>query len=410
MSWRDKLQPASIRGVPCFVVDTSVTFGRRVHVSEFPYRDKPFVDDMGKKVRAYSLDVFLLDAEGNDLFKQRSALFEAIEKEGPCTLIHPRLGALRVQLGEASWRPKPASDVERFSIQYTDATNDAQPTVSVDTLDKLLGAADNAISVQQSLFERAANFTGQATFVIDSARDDINRGMQGVKQWTRLGQQMSDSLTSFSQTVDAAVGDIGDLILMPRQLAGNVCSLVRQAMALPNNVKSILDGYRNLNAMWGDAEPIPQTTPSRQVQQQNRTAIADLFGHAGTIEAARRIGQLASNLAVTSNAQSPFDSANEAYATRGELLQALEQIALRADVSIYDSIVALQATLNAHIAAHGNTLPRIERVSYHNTLPLVVVAHLLDGNIERLDDLARRNRISHPLFVGAGTELEVLRG
>jgi len=77
---------------------------------------------------------------------------------------------------------------------------------------------------------------------------------------------------------------------------------------------------------------------------------------------------------------------------------------------MYDSVSSLQATLSAHIAAHGNTLPRIERVTYQNTLPLLVVAHKLDGNIDRIADLTRRNRIAHPVFVTAGTELEVLRG
>lgn len=408
--FRDRLQPASFRGVPFFVADSSMEFGRRTHRSEFPYHDRPFVDDMGKKARDYSVDAFLVHTEDSDLFKLRQALIDALEKEGPGTLIHPRLGALRVQAGVTTWRPKPNADMERFSISFVDAPVDMVPTVAVDTLDKLLGAADTALTAQQSLFERAANFTRQATHVIDAARDDINRGMQGIKKWARVGNQMSDSLTQLSLSIDSAVNDIGDLILTPRQLAGNICTLVRQAMALPGTTRSILEGYRNLNALWGDADPIPQTTPSRVVQQQNRNAIALVFSSAATIEASRRISQLASNLYVTSNAQSPFSSANEAYAARDELLQALEQIALTADASVYESIVALQANLNAHIAAHGNTLPRVERVSYQNTLPLVVVAHMLDGNINRIADLTRRNRIAHPLFIATGTELEVLRG
>ncbi len=408
--WRDKLQPASFRGVPFLVESSDMSFGRRAFRAEFPYRDKPFVDDMGKRARDYSVDAFLLEAPDSDLFKQRSALIDALEKAGPGTLVHPRLGALRVQVGSVRWRPAPRKNVEHFSIDFMDAASDAQPSTALDTLDKLRTAADAATGAQQSMFERALNVSRQASFVIDAARDAVNTGLTGVRRWVSLGTQVSDSLSQLTLSIDSTIGAVGDLLLMPRTLAGTVCTLVRQVMALPDNVKSIMGGYRNLSSMWGDAEPIPQTTPSRVMQAQNQTAIAQLFATAATIEATRAVCELASGVGVTSNAQSPFASANEAYAVRDELMRALEQIASTADDTLYNATVALQSALSAHISAHGNTLPRVETVTYHNSLPALVIAHLLDGNIEREADLTRRNRIRHPLFVVAGTELEVLRG
>jgi len=179
---------------------------------------------------------------------------------------------------------------------------------------------------------------------------------------------------------------------------------------LPDNVKSILDGYRNIGALWGAVDPIPQTTPSRVKQLQNQQAIAKLFSTAATIEATRAVCQLATGIDVKSNAESPFSSADEAYAARDELMQALEQIALTADDTLYSAVVDLQSSLAAHIAAHGNSLPRIVRLSFNNQLPMLVLAHRIDGNIDRERDFTVRNRIRHPLFIAAGTEIEVLRG
>ncbi|MNN99925.1 hypothetical protein D3C81_2196910 [compost metagenome] len=49
--WRDRKQGASFRGVP-FLVDTdSVPVGRRTQLHEFPQRDQPFVEDLGRRTR-----------------------------------------------------------------------------------------------------------------------------------------------------------------------------------------------------------------------------------------------------------------------------------------------------------------------------------------------------------------------
>lgn len=410
--FRAKLQPASFRGVKFFVEDTGMAFGRRVYRAEFPYRDKPFIDDMGKKARDYTVNAFLLETDDrSDLFKQRNALIDALEKSGPGTLIHPRLGALRVQVGSVNWRPKPYANVEMFSIEFLDAPSEPQPRVTADTLSNLLSAADRARDSHLSLFDKIAHFTRQADHVIDAARDDINRGMASVKQWTRLGTQISDSIAELSLSIDEALDNVGELILMPRTLAGNVSALFRQVLALPRNVKSVLNGYRNMEAQWGKVDTIPLTTASRLTQQANRTAIAQLFQASAAIEATRAVCLMASSTAVTSNAQSPFSSAAEALAVRDELLRELDAIAIHAnDDAVYNAMVGLQAALSAHITTHGNALPNVSHVRHDNTLPILVIAHRLDGNIAREQDLISRNRIRHPAFVPAGTVLEVLRG
>ena len=54
MSWREKLRPASFRGVPFKVVDDKTPVGRRVVVHEYPRRDSSYPEDNGKKTRMLS--------------------------------------------------------------------------------------------------------------------------------------------------------------------------------------------------------------------------------------------------------------------------------------------------------------------------------------------------------------------
>nr|MDM8590005.1 DNA circularization N-terminal domain-containing protein [Escherichia coli] len=48
MTWKDRLQDASFRGVPFKVEEESTGTGRRVETHEYPNRDKPYTEDLGK--------------------------------------------------------------------------------------------------------------------------------------------------------------------------------------------------------------------------------------------------------------------------------------------------------------------------------------------------------------------------
>lgn len=410
MSWRDQLQPAAFRGVSFLVESADAEFGRRAFSVEYPFREEAFVDDMGRKLRRYSFEAFLLGSEENDLFAQRGALISALEASGPATLIHPRLGALRVQAGNCRWRSNAGSNKETFSLEFIEALDSALPHVANDTLDAIVVTAGAVNDAQTSWFDRALDLQQRADFVIDSAIAEINRGMTGVREFARRGQSISDSISDFVRTADDAIDSVADLVNTPRTLAASIAGIVNTALTLDSRVSRIMSGYRAIGALWGDVDPIPQTTPSRRAQASNRAAIAQQFSLSATVAAAQLVSTAARAIGVTSNAQSPFDSADEAYAVRDELVAALDAIALTADDELFVAIGALQTALISHIEAHGNTLPRITRVTLNNTLPMLVIAHNLTGGIDIEADLVARNRIKHPTFVPAGSELEVLYG
>ena len=48
MPWRDNLLSASFRGIPFKVLDTTTQVGRRNVLHQFPFKDVPYVEDLGK--------------------------------------------------------------------------------------------------------------------------------------------------------------------------------------------------------------------------------------------------------------------------------------------------------------------------------------------------------------------------
>jgi prophage DNA circulation protein len=106
-AWRDKWMPAKFRGAR-FHVETAVReSGRRVVNHEFPKRDVPYAEDMGRRAREFTVRGYIIvypkdiGGEGNELKKKnyiqaRDKLIEALEEDGPAALQLPLLGYMKV--------------------------------------------------------------------------------------------------------------------------------------------------------------------------------------------------------------------------------------------------------------------------------------------------------------------------
>ncbi len=143
-AWRQQLQRASFRGVPFFVRSADTEEGRRGVLHEYPLREDPYVEDLGRKAGEFSLDAFVI---GDDYFKARDALRAALREPGPGELVHPTLGRMQVSL-VASFRFVESlvdeGGIARFSLRFTESQPAIQPTVETDTAAVVDGAADLA--------------------------------------------------------------------------------------------------------------------------------------------------------------------------------------------------------------------------------------------------------------------------
>jgi prophage DNA circulation protein len=104
IAWRSSLRRASFRGAR-FHVDTGVReSGRRIVDHEFPKRDVPYAEDMGRKAREFTVRGYIIvyPRDTGDLLQQknyipaRDSLILALETDGPANLQLPTLGILNV--------------------------------------------------------------------------------------------------------------------------------------------------------------------------------------------------------------------------------------------------------------------------------------------------------------------------
>jgi hypothetical protein len=100
--WRDKYQEAAFRGVMFFVETDARQGGRRVAMHEYPKRNTPYAEDMGRKAKRFLVQGYLI---GKNYLEQKYRLIDALEKDGP--------GMLRLPL------PYQMSDEKVMVMAYT---------------------------------------------------------------------------------------------------------------------------------------------------------------------------------------------------------------------------------------------------------------------------------------------------
>jgi prophage DNA circulation protein len=92
--WRNILlgEQASFRRVMFHVESGGRSSGRRTVVHEYPKRNDPYAEDMGRHARRFQFSGYLIYRPSNPIYEytsQRKLLYEALEADDVGTLIHP---------------------------------------------------------------------------------------------------------------------------------------------------------------------------------------------------------------------------------------------------------------------------------------------------------------------------------
>jgi prophage DNA circulation protein len=85
-TWRTHWLQALFRDEIFFVENQSRTSGRRVAVHEYPKRNVPYAEDMGRMARAFAVQGYLIGPFYHEL---KDKLIDALEKDGPGRLRLP---------------------------------------------------------------------------------------------------------------------------------------------------------------------------------------------------------------------------------------------------------------------------------------------------------------------------------
>ncbi|WP_025918201.1 DNA circularization protein [Herminiimonas sp. CN] len=218
MSFRDELQPASFRGVRFEVSSADTSVGRRTVLHEFPLKDLPLPEDMGRKASEFVIDGFLI---GDNYLFNMKRLIAALTEAGPGTLIHPSLGTLQVSLAHPARLRE--QFIERrgmvsFSLAFVEAGEEVQPSTEVDTQQAVDDAADDAYGPMEEDFASEFSVDGAPAWSVQSIVDEIGHINDVVSS---VRSAMRFDLSALSQLVRAGSmlkANVMGLLAMPNAL------------------------------------------------------------------------------------------------------------------------------------------------------------------------------------------------
>jgi prophage DNA circulation protein len=384
MSWRDRLGAASFRGVPFFVDASERSGGRRGVTHEYPFRDTSFHEDLGRAARGFTVEGYVL---GEDYQTARDALLEALETAGPGQLQHPYYGALGV--AATSFRVRETRDeggMARFSIDFEETPSaPVQPTATPDAPAQVIVSVTNARTAVGDAFLAAYSPGIHMEAVAESLRSATlaaNTALSGVSMEVQEAARLRQQLDSFADSAEALVEEPGDLL------------------------KKFIDVFEGFGpttfqpclGMYDfDPGPRPAALTSNALQEQrNYDALKTLVQRLAVLRAAEIIVDV------------EFVTYEEAVAARNAVTELLdEQAELVADDS-YPALAQLRADVVQAVPGADADLPRLLTFTPTETIPSLVLAYQIYGDLTLEGDLIARNRIAHPGFIVGGTVLQVL--
>lgn len=404
MTWREDLRRvthpdgrrlvgASFRGVPFFVEMAESGGGRRTVTHEFPLRDNPFVEDLGRKARTFRIDGYVI---GDDYLAHRDALLSACEEvSGPGELVHPYRGTLVAICTNVGWRvSKTDGGMATFALEFAETPTQAPvPTEVIDAPEQVDASADLAIAATDAELVEQYDAEGLPAFALASAEAALTGAIDALAAGLAPIITATQELAELTGGVALLTAQASSLVRAPALILGSfrsvITGLVETIESAPGAVMdALIDAYA---ADLGT--PVVPITATRERELANQTALTGALRRVIAIEAAR-LAPLVT-----------FESIEEATAARDQVAALIDEQAAGAGDTAYPALVDLRSQVMRAVPG-ASALASIVTTTRNEPIPTLLLAYQLYGSVDLEADIIARNRIRHPGFVAG--ELKVL--
>lgn len=436
-TFSDQLQQGSFRGVPFGVLTGELRVGRRVAVHEYPFRDTPWVEDLGRATRKISFVAFLItDSQvygGGEVIAQREALIAACETKGPGTLIHPTLGRLTVSVPDDGLTVTERWDEGRyFEVGFTFIESGERVFPSAAT-----ATADNsATAATQTDLAAAADFVLKAKISIARGSAIIKQAVSTATGWIDNVNRLAEDATGLFTMIATLPGNFGRFFAggtlgydgqsvpagSPTTVAGLIAQGCASRAAVTAANTALLDAaggsdpQATADTTQATAAALLAATVDPAVAIRLLTALADFYPAEPTTASVigmamasmqTALGALARRAAlaalVRASALYQPTSRDDAAALRDALAGILDAEILIAgdsgDDGSYVALRALRVAMVVDLNSRGAGLPPMKVFELPANMTALAIAQRLYQNAERGDQLIIEADPPHPAFM-----------
>ena len=416
----EQLQKASFRGVPFEVTAASLTAGRRTVVHEYPQRDKPYVEDLGRASRKLTIKAFVV---GSDYLARAQRLLAAIEKPGPGTLVHPWLGEMRVTLSTVSELTfDTALGVANINFTATEAGELEFPSATSDRTGLVLAAADSLSESAISRFVDSISLSPVSEYVNAALSGDL-LDVLGVVSNADLAKvfDLADDVADLASKGLSLIST--DPRVFAETLAGalGLSRWATTATAWSRVAKQLGHLVGNDHLSSGTTDWIAATKEHRPMSaavstaKQNRAAVETVTRQLLTAQAVGAAAIVGTTADVTDpsfgftlgeslpdNAVVMPKSYDELVAVRDAVMEVLEAEMLReTDDVVYAALVTARTAVFEVLTERAESESRLVTVVPADVTPALVLAYDWHDDAGRDFEIAARNSVVREGFCPA---------
>lgn len=401
-----QLRRASFRGVPFEVTSSNLSIGRRTQTFEYPQRDDPFTEDMGRSKRTIRITAFVV---GYDYIARMKRLIAACEKPGSGRLIHPWLGSMEVTPTDLSAPVFESNRVASVSLTFVESGKLQYPNALLDVGAKCLSAAQMLVNAEFDEFVRTFDLSGAQDFV----KEAVGLDLQGI-----LNSETVQSVCDAFDLADELATLSHDVITLAEGGADALFNRVLDSYGLQRFASTVhawtdvSHRFRSLtqSSELNSAKPqaVASRTTSERIEKANAAGQAMIRGLsvANMVVAASEIGTSNDRLDASTPVQTaPYD---DLIAVRNEILEAIDEESLKISSDpIYEALCESRSAVYEAITQRAENQARLVSFKPSSVLPALVLAYDYYGDASREAEIVGRNKIRHSGFVPA-VELKLL--
>lgn len=374
--------PANYNGVffDCLIAGSE--HGRRGVTGEFPFGEQTAFQDLGIKIRHYSVSGRY---QGPDCVTQMAALINAAESPGPGKLVHPTRGNLTVSCTSLKVKDDivSAAGETTFDMEFVDASSF---TTGLGSLPSIPGISDIISAVSGSF---ADNYKPTGLLFFQTL--PVQSVAQGM---------LADLAEAF-------------YTIIPGDASGEVWQTLAQIQAPSTNFDTWLTVAGVVNAVTFAFAAIDTYSSDAQDEYNvflnlaNKYALsASALGVAGQCQEAcySLMRSLSAAYMMRSATQIPNLSLSTALSnmdqTAAIILQEKENALALGDDDLYLSLATFQATMLRTLSQYAYNLPPTISYSYAGGIGSLVAAYDIYGDASQFEALEVQNPNNFPFALG----------
>jgi prophage DNA circulation protein len=382
--WRDRLRPASWRGIPFYVDEAAGEVGRRYQHHEYPQRDQPWAEDLGRSRRTWAINGYVLGAGYMGL---RDRLISACEQRGPGKLVHPYVGELHVVCERFRYREwVEQGGICKFEMGFAEPGTRGAPSARRAAGAAVRGAAQGLATAAISAFAGFSfHVAGFPDFVAESAARDLGHLAAMLEGLRGPTLQAPEPLTLETRRRLLALAALDPQAVPPEAIAAAVLDAVA---AFAGNVTpaTALDGLEVLTQVTFPA-PAATGTPARAQEAENAICLAALTHQAAAAALPVPVSTI------------PLAVYSDLVDVRTRVVALCDRLEEQATDAVYEALAAVRAEAITELAVRGATLQPLRRYETAFPRPSLTLAQRLYQDASRAEELVARTGAVHPGFL-----------